>query len=69
MESKAKKSATFFSPQSFADGIVNNALGVVGFVSTAAKADDAFDERMKRETALAAKVEANKAKKDAANKK
>lgn len=27
-----KKKAEFFSPQSFLDGIVNNGLGVVGFV-------------------------------------
>ena len=58
-----KKPSTFFSPMSFAEGVVNNALGVVGFVATAAKADDAFEARMAREAALAAKVQAAKEKK------
>lgn len=59
----AKKSAEFFSPKSFVDGFVNNALGVAGFVQTAAKADDAFEARMAREAALAAKVKAAKERK------
>lgn len=53
-----EKSAEFFSPKSFLDGVVNNGLGVVGFVQVALKADDEFDARMKREAELAAKVEA-----------
>ena len=35
---------------------MNNGLGVIGFVQTASKADDAFHARMEREAALAAKV-------------
>ncbi len=31
-------------------------MGVIGFVQTASKADDAFNARMEREAALAAKV-------------
>ena len=38
------------------EGVVNNGLGVIGFVQTASKADDAFNARMEREAALAAKV-------------
>jgi len=58
----AKKPATFFSPASFVEGVVNNAAGVVGFVTVAAsKADDEFEARMKREAELAAKVAAAKA--------
>jgi hypothetical protein len=53
-----KGAAEFFSPKSFVEGIVNNGLGVVGFVQVALKADDEFDARMKREADLAAKVEA-----------
>eukprot|EP01036_Dinobryon_divergens_P026727 gene26727-35407_t len=58
-----KKPSQFFSPASFVEGVVNNGLGVIGFVQTASKADDAFNARMEREAALAAKVAANKAKK------
>ena len=57
-----KKSATFFSPQSFVDGFVNNAVGVVGFATTAtSKADDEYAKRIAREQALAEKVAARKA--------
>jgi len=57
----AKKPAKFFSPQSFVDGVVNNAAGVVGFVTVAAKVDDEFEIRMKKEKELEAKVAAAKA--------
>ncbi len=55
-----RQKATFFSPQSFLDGVVNNGVGVVGFITEAVKVDDEFEERMKREAKLAAKVEAAK---------
>ena len=64
----AKKPATFFTPASFVEGIVNNAAGVVGFVTVAAKVDDEFETRMKKEAELAAKVAAAKAAKAAAEK-
>lgn len=41
-------------------GVVNNGLGVVGFISEASKVDDEFKERMEREARIAAKVEAAK---------
>jgi hypothetical protein len=58
-----KKPSKFFSPASFVEGIVNNGVGVFGFVSEALKADDEFQKRMEKEKALAAKVAAEKAKK------
>lgn len=62
-----KAPSKFFSPASFVEGVVNNGLGVVGFVQVALKADDEFNARMKREAELAAKVEAaKKAKMEAA---
>ena len=57
-----KKGATFFSPQSFYEGVVNNGAGVVGFINVGLKADDEFAARMKREADLAAKLEARKKK-------
>lgn len=74
-----KKSAEFFSPMSFVEGVVNNGLGVVGFVQKGLQvrifafqiififiqADDEFDSRMKREADLAARVEARKRSKHA----
>eukprot|EP00607_Mallomonas_marina_P008485 CAMPEP_0182416932 /NCGR_PEP_ID=MMETSP1167-20130531/1335_1 /TAXON_ID=2988 /ORGANISM="Mallomonas Sp, Strain CCMP3275" /LENGTH=194 /DNA_ID=CAMNT_0024590125 /DNA_START=74 /DNA_END=658 /DNA_ORIENTATION=- len=61
---KVKKSATFFSPKSFVDGVVNNGLGVIGFVGAVADADDEFSQRMAKEKALAEKVAAAKAAKN-----
>jgi ferredoxin len=56
----AKKPSKFFSPASFAEGIINNGLGVVGFVAKGIAADDEFEARMKREAELAAKLEAKR---------
>eukprot|EP00600_Ochromonadales_sp_CCMP1393_P009167 CAMPEP_0174973660 /NCGR_PEP_ID=MMETSP0004_2-20121128/11370_1 /TAXON_ID=420556 /ORGANISM="Ochromonas sp., Strain CCMP1393" /LENGTH=168 /DNA_ID=CAMNT_0016224143 /DNA_START=94 /DNA_END=600 /DNA_ORIENTATION=+ len=60
-----KKPAKFFSPASFMEGVVNNGLGVVGFVTKALDADDEFDARMERERQqqerLAARKAANRA--------
>jgi ferredoxin len=55
-----EKPAKFFTPKSFAEGVVNNALGVYGFVTVAAKADDEFNERMRKEKELEEKVKARK---------
>mmetsp|Transcript_23100 Transcript_23100/g.47888 ORF Transcript_23100/g.47888 Transcript_23100/m.47888 type:complete len:217 (+) Transcript_23100:173-823(+) len=46
---KSKKASGFFSAQSFRDGFVNNALGMVGFVTEGAKEDENFDHRMTEE--------------------
>jgi ferredoxin len=51
-----KDSPKFFSPKSFADGFVNNALGLVGFAKAVIDADEEFNARMKREAELAKKV-------------
>eukprot|EP01039_Chlorochromonas_danica_P007385 gene7385-8168_t len=48
--------AKFFTPASFVEGIINNGVGVIGFVKESLKADDAFEKRMERERKLAAKV-------------
>ncbi len=40
-----KKKARFFSPRSFLDGVINNALGMVGFVIEARKARKEFKAR------------------------
>ena len=58
---KVGKPSEFFSPKSFAEGVVNNGLGVVGFVRQAMKADDAFEARMERERLLQEKLAARKA--------
>lgn len=55
-----KEKAKFFSPQSFLDGVINNGLGVVGFVTEAAKVNDEFKERMEREQKLQQKIEEKK---------
>ncbi len=55
-----KPKAKFFSPQSFLDGVVNNGLGVVGFIAEGAKVDDAYKARIEKEAALAARVAARK---------
>ena len=57
---KGKKPSTFFSPASFVEGVVNNGLGVVGFINEGRKADDEFSVRMEREAKIAALVEAQK---------
>ena len=64
-----KKSAEFFSPQSFLDGIINNSIGVIGFIKEARKVDDAFEKRMEKEKLLAEKVAAEKLDKEKNNKK
>jgi ferredoxin len=58
-----KKNAGFFTPASFVEGVVNNGLGVVGFVDKCSKADAGFDERMERERKLAELVAKKKAQK------
>ena len=68
LSTKSKKSSGFFSPQSFVDGIVNNGLGVVGFVKEGAQAGDEFSVRMDREAKLAAIVARKKAEKEASAK-
>lgn len=61
VSAKSKRSSSFFSPQSFVDGVVNNGLGVVGFVAEGAKAGDEFSVRMEREAKLAEIVARKKA--------
>lgn len=61
---KVEKSAAFFSPKSFVDGVINNGIGVVGFVSAVAKADDEYSQRIEKEKAMANKVAAAKAAKN-----
>ena len=46
---KTQEKAAFFTPKSFADGVVNNGLGVIGFVKEAFGADPDFKVRMERE--------------------
>jgi aerobic-type carbon monoxide dehydrogenase small subunit (CoxS/CutS family) len=58
-----KKPAKFFSPASFVEGVINNGLGVVGFVKEAMSVDDEFEQRMAREKALNAKLASSKQKK------
>ena len=55
-----KEKAKFFSPQSFLDGVINNGLGVVGFITESAKVDGEFNERMEREKKLQQKIEEKK---------
>lgn len=40
---RTKEKAAFFSPKSFADGVWNNGLGVVGFVKEAGESMDLFE--------------------------
>jgi hypothetical protein len=61
MVGPSKKSSRFFSFRSFLAGAKNNLLGMVGFVREGRKSKGAFDERMAREAAIAAKVAAKKA--------
>lgn len=59
---EAKKASKFFSPASFVEGVINNGVGVVGFVTTAAgKADNEYAARIAKEAALAEKVALRKA--------
>lgn len=67
-EHDEKEPTKFFTPKSFMDGIVNNGLGVVGFLKVGMKADAEFEERMRKEKELAEKVAAKKAAKDAGKK-
>lgn len=60
-----KKGAEFFSPKSFVEGVVNNGLGVVGFVNACANADEAYKVRMAREADIARRVEEEKKRKQA----
>lgn len=46
---KTAEKAAFFTPKSFADGVVNNGLGMVGFVKEAFGADPDFKVRMEKE--------------------
>ena len=64
VNAKSKKSSGFFSPQSFVDGVVNNGLGVVGFVAEGAKAGDEYSVRMEREAKLKEIVERKKREKE-----
>lgn len=59
-ETEKKKPAKFFSPASFVEGVINNGLGVVGFVTEALNVDDEFEERMRREQEQQAKLAARK---------
>ena len=63
-EKNKKGPSKFFSPASFVEGVVNNGLGVVGFVAEGAKADDEFSVRMEREQKLAELVAKRKAEKE-----
>jgi len=63
-----KKPSTFFSPASFMEGVVNNGLGMVGFVKECAGADPEFEERMERERRIAEEVEKRRLEKVAAGK-
>lgn len=46
------------------EGVINNGIGVVGFVLTASKVDDEFNKRMEKEAEIAARVAAAKAAKN-----
>mmetsp|Transcript_13619 Transcript_13619/g.15578 ORF Transcript_13619/g.15578 Transcript_13619/m.15578 type:complete len:731 (+) Transcript_13619:112-2304(+) len=46
---KEQEKAAFFSPQSIADGFMNNALGMFGFVKDSLDADPDFAVRIERE--------------------
>ncbi|RYY70019.1 hypothetical protein EON63_23025 [archaeon] len=60
---KRKKPSTFFTPASFMEGVVNNGIGVIGFIAEAVGGVDAeFSRRMEREKALAEKVKREKEK-------
>jgi len=62
--SSIKKPSKFFSPRSFAEGVYNNGLGVVGFVWKGIKENDKFQDRMSKEEELKRKVEELKSKKE-----
>uniref|UniRef100_A0A0G4FUS8 2Fe-2S ferredoxin-type domain-containing protein n=1 Tax=Chromera velia CCMP2878 TaxID=1169474 RepID=A0A0G4FUS8_9ALVE len=57
----SKKPSAFFSPASFMEGVVNNGLGVVGFVSQGLQADGEFDERMEMEKEIEKRLAERKA--------
>lgn len=58
-----KKPAKFFSPKSFAEGVFNNGLGVVGFVYRGARSGKEFSSRIEREQEIEAMVAKKKAEK------
>tara|TARA_A100001035_G_scaffold244129_1_gene211619 strand:- start:215 stop:763 length:549 start_codon:yes stop_codon:yes gene_type:complete len=58
-----KKPAKFFSPKSFAEGVFNNGLGVVGFIARGATSGKEFSERMDREKSIEELVAERKARK------
>ena len=58
-----KKPAKFFSPMSFAEGVFNNGLGVVGFIMRGATSGKEFSERMEREKSIEKLVEERKVRK------
>ncbi len=60
-----KKPAKFFSPKSFAEGVFNNGLGVVGFVARGATSGKEFSERMDKEKSIEELVAERKARKGA----
>jgi len=49
---KDEEKAAFFTPKSFVDGFVNNALGMFGFATEALAADPDFVHRMEKEKAI-----------------
>jgi len=59
---KDAEKAAFFSPKSIADGALNNALGMVGFVKDGMAADPDFEIRMERERAVQEMVRKRKEK-------
>lgn len=57
----AKQKSKFFSPRSFIEGVINNFLGVIGFIWKALTfSNQEFNDRLKKEKELEAIVEARK---------
>ena len=56
-----KQPSKFFSPRSFAEGVYNNGLGVIGFVYRGVNENSNFKERMRKEEELKLKVALKKA--------
>lgn len=63
-----KKPSKFFSPKSFAEGVYNNGLGVIGFVWRGLNEDKKFEGRMQKEEELKLKVALKKAQLEAQSK-
>lgn len=59
-EAEKKKPSKFFSPASFVEGVINNGLGVIGFLKEAKKVDSAYERRIQREKELQERVAARK---------